>query len=252
MKKKYHTGLGLIIFESIVSGAYTPIDATWFVLRLGLIVVYIISAFVDRKESINVIQWLPIATIALSLLSVDNKYKSLESDKLKSLKSDYITSVKAPTLPALPNCEGLTKRRLDQCQSKTEKLQLTYNQALEKYNTRIIRSESKIETAKANLTFQEQIPIFIYVFFICGLSFISYIATPKDEIKQVVNTDLPTVKINKEEIVRRYFGTHGKTIETYCFENGIATSTFKRWKKNYETAQKKSETKLRLFKKESA
>ena len=252
MKKKYHTGLGLIIFESIVSGAYTPIDATWFVLRLGLIVVYIISAFVDRKESINVIQWLPIATIALSLLSVDNKYKSLESDKLKSLKSDYITSVKAPTLPALPNCEGLTKRRLDQCQSKTEKLQLAYNQALEKYNTRIIRSESKIETVKANLNFQEQIPIFIYVFFICGLSFISWVATPKDEIKQAVNADLPTVKIDKDEIVRRYLGTHDKTIETYCFENGIATSTFKRWKKNYETAQKKSETKLRLFKKESA
>ena len=252
MKKKYYPGLILIVFESIVSGVYTPVDLTWIVLRLCVVALYLTCALVDTKESKNIIAWIPLATITLSMLSVDNKYKSLEADKLKSLKSDYLTSVKAPTLPALPDCEGLTKWRLDQCQTKTEKLQLAYNQALEKYNTRIIRSESKIETVKANLNFQEQIPIFIYVFFICGLSFISWVATPKDEIKQAVNADLPTVKIDKDEIVRRYFGTHGKTIETYCFENGIATSTFKRWKKNYETAQKKSETKLRLFKKESA
>lgn len=252
MKKKYHTGLGLIIFESIVSGAYTPIDATWFVLRLGLIVVYIISAFVDRKESINVIQWLPIATIALSLLSVDNKYKSLESDKLKSLKSDYITSVKAPTIPTKEDCSIQPKYARPECAKGNKDLQDKYDASLKEYNKSIKQSENKIETAKVELTFQEQIPIFIYVFFICGLSFISWVATPKDEIKQAVNADLPTVKIDKDEIVRRYLGTHSKTIETYCFENGIATSTFKRWKKNYETAQKKSETKLRLIKKESA
>ena len=252
MKKKYYTGLGLIVFESIVSGAYTPIDATWFILRAGLVVVYLIEAIVDTKESSNVIAWIPIATIALSLLSVDNKYKSLEDAKLKSVKSDYVTNVKLPAKPVLPNCEGLTKWRLDECQKKIEKLQLAYNVALEKYNTRILRSETKIETAKVELTFQEQIPIFIYVLFICGLSFISFAATPRVEMKQVTNTNLPQAKIDKNEVVKNYLDTKGKTIETYCLENGIATSTFKRWKSNYETRMKNNETKLRLVKKEIA
>jgi hypothetical protein len=184
MKTKYYTGLILIIFESIVSGIYTPIDLSWIILRVGLISVYLTAAIVDTKESRNVIAWIPLATIALSLLSVDSKYKSLEAEKLKSVKSDYMTSVKAPTIPALPNCEGLTKWRLDQCQTKTEKLQIAYNESLEKYNSRIIRSESKIEKAKVELTFQEQIPIFIYVLFISGLSFISFASTPKVE-KQI-------------------------------------------------------------------
>ena len=252
MKKKYYTGLGLIVFESIVSGAYTPIDATWFILRAGLVVVYLIAAIVDTKESSNVIAWIPIATIALSLLSVDNKYKSLEEAKLKGVKSDYVTSVKPPANPVLPNCDGLVKWRLDQCQAKAEKLQLAYSQALEKYNTRIMRSESKIETAKVDLTFQEQIPVFIYILFICGLSFISFAATPRAEIKQAANSNLPTVKIDKNEVVKQYLDTKGKTIETYCLENGIPVSTFKRWKKNFETHAKKSETKLRLIKKEIA
>lgn len=252
MKKKYYTGLGLIIFESIVSGAYTPIDATWFILRAGLVVVYSIAAMVDTRESTNVIAWIPIATIALSLLSVDSKYKSLEEAKLKGVKSDYVTSVKPPANPVLPNCEGLTKWRLDECQKKVEKLQLAYNQALEKYNSRIMRSETKIETAKVELTFQEQIPIFIYVLFICGLSFISFAATPRMETRQAANSNLPTVKIDKNEVVKQYLDTKGKTIETYCLENGIPVSTFKRWKKNFETHIKKSETKLRLIKKEIA
>ena len=252
MKKKYYTGFGLIVFESIVSGAYTPIDATWFILRAGLVVVYLIAAIVDTKESSNVIAWIPLATIALSLLSVDSKYKSLEDAKLKSVKSDYVTNVKLPAKPVLPNCEGLTKWRLDECQKKIEKLQLAYNVALEKYNTRILRSETKIETAKVELTFQEQIPIFIYVLFICGLSFISFAATPRAEMKQVTNTNLPQAKIDKNEVVKNYLDTKGKTIETYCLENGIATSTFKRWKSNYETRMKNNETKLRLVKKEIA
>lgn len=252
MKKKYYTGLGLIVFESIVSGAYTPIDATWFILRAGLVVVYSIAAMVDTRESTNVIAWIPIATIALSLLSVDSKYKSLEEAKLKGVKSDYVTSVKPPANPVLPNCEGLTKWRLDECQKKVEKLQLAYNQALEKYNSRIMRSETKIETAKVELTFQEQIPIFIYVLFICGLSFISFAATPRMETRQAANSNLPTVKIDKNEVVKQYLDTKGKTIETYCLENGIPVSTFKRWKKNFETHIKKSETKLRLIKKEIA
>lgn len=184
MKPKYYTGLILIVFESIVSGIYTPIDLAWIILRLGLISVYLTAALVDTKESRNVIAWIPLATIALSLLSVDSKYKSIEAEKLKSIKSDYVTSVKAPSIPALPNCEGLTKRRLDQCQAKTEKLQIAYNESLEKYNSRIIRSESKIEKAKVELTFQDEIPIFIYVLFISGLSFISFASTPKVE-KQI-------------------------------------------------------------------
>lgn len=252
MKKKYYTGLGLIVFESIVSGVYTPIDATWFILRAGVVAVYLIAAIVDSKESKNVIAWLPVATIALSLLSVDSKYKSLEDAKLKSVKSGYVTSVKPPEKPALPNCKGLIKWRLDECQAKAEKLQLAYSQALEKYNSRVIRSETKIETAKVELSFQEQIPVFIYVFFICGLSFVSFVATPKDEIKQVANANLPQVKIDKNEVVKNYLDTKGKTIETYCLENGIPVSTFKRWKKNFETHIKKSETKLRLIKKEIA
>ena len=81
-------------------------------MRAGLIVVYAISAMVDRKESVYVISWLPLATIVLSLLSVDNKYKSLEAEKLNNTKSDYITSVKAPLAPVLPNCDNLTKWRL--------------------------------------------------------------------------------------------------------------------------------------------
>lgn len=252
MKKKYYPGLILIIFESIVSGVYTPVDLTWIVLRLCVIALYLTCAIVDTKDSKNIIAWIPIATITLSMLSVDNKYKSLEADKLKSLKSDYVTSVKAPAIPTKEDCSIQPKYARPECAKGNKDLQDTYDKSLKEYNKSIKQSENKIETAKVELTFQEQIPILIYVFFICGLSFISFVATPRDEIKQAVNTDLPTVKIDKEEIVRRYFGTHGKTIETYCFENGIATSTFKRWKKNYETAQKKSETKLRLIKKESA
>ena len=75
---------------------------------------------VDRKESVYVISWLPLATIVSSLLSVDNKYKSLEAEKLNNTKSDYITSVKAPLAPVLPNCDNLTKWRLDECQKKVE------------------------------------------------------------------------------------------------------------------------------------
>lgn len=208
MKPKYYTGLILIIFESIVSGIYTPIDLAWIILRLGLISVYLTAALVDTKESRNVIAWIPIATIALSLLSVDSKYKSLEAEKLKSVKSDYVTSVKAPIIPVLPNCEGLTKRRLDQCQAKTEKLQIAYSEALEKYNSRIIRSESKIEKAKVELTFQDEIPIFIYVLFISGLSFISFASTPKLEIENEVAAIQEETTEEKEsrikaEIIRR-------------------------------------------------
>ena len=208
MKAKYYTGLILIIFESIVSGIYTPIDLAWIILRVGLISVYLTAAIVDTKESRNVIAWIPLATIALSLLSVDSKYKSLEAEKLKNVKSDYVTSVKAPSVPSLPNCEGLTKWRLDQCQIKVEKLQTAYNESLEKYNSRIIRSESKIEKAKVELTFQDEIPIFIYILFISGLSFISFASTPKVEIENEVATIQEESVEEKEskikaEIIRR-------------------------------------------------
>lgn len=246
MKKKYYIGLGLILFESIVSGAYTPIDTTWIILRAGLIVVYAISAMVDRKESVYVISWLPLATIVLSLLSVDNKYKSLEAEKLNNTKSDYITSVKAPLAPVLPNCDNLTKWRLDECQKKVEKLQLVYSTSLEKYNSRVINSEKNIQLASVQLTFREELPVWLYVIFICVLSGISFAASPKTEEKEKP-VQAPKKEINKDEIVKRFFDTKGKTIETYCFENGLAVSSFKRWKKDFETRMSRSETKVRLF-----
>jgi hypothetical protein len=246
MKSKYYTGLALIIFECLVSGAYTPIESTWVLLRAGLVFVYIVSAYVDRKESINVISYLPLAMIILSLLSVDNKWKSLESEKLKTVKKEHVTKIKAPVGPVLPNCENLTKWRLDECQKKTEKLQLTYNAALEKYNSIVINSESSIRAAKVELTFTDQLPIFGYILFICVLSFINFKATPNPEIKEL-KKELPKQKIDTEKLVENFIGLRGKTIETYCFENGLAVSSFKRWKKNYETRLKKSETKVRLL-----
>lgn len=236
MKKKYYTGLGLIIFESIVSGAYTPVDMTWFILRAGLVLVYVIASIVDRRESANVIAWLPIATIALSLLSVDSKYKALESEKLKSVKSDYVTSVKSPSKPVLPNCEGLIKWRLDECQGKVEKLQLAYNASLEKYNNRIIKSETKIETAKVELSLQEQIPVFIYVFFICGLSFISFVSVPRDDIKQVPSTEKtdPEVeqKDERQKIVNRILA--GRSNLSIAEELGIDRRKIARIKNEIE------------------
>ena len=184
MKPKYYTGLILIIFESIVSGIYTPIDLSWIILRLGLISVYLTAALVDTKESRNVIAWIPLATIALSLLSVDAKYKALEEEKLAKKVKGYNTEIVKPEKPKLADCKIQPMYARPKCESDNATLQLAHNASLEKHNEKKETSEANKQTATVELTFQEQIPIFIYVLFISGLSFISFASTPKVE-KQI-------------------------------------------------------------------
>ena len=82
MKKKYYIGLGLILFESIVM-AHIPnryyLDN--FACRVNRCLCYQCNG---RPQGVCICDlWLPLATIVLSLLSVDNKYKSLEAEKIK-------------------------------------------------------------------------------------------------------------------------------------------------------------------------
>ena len=208
MKPKYYTGLILIIFESIVSGIYTPIDLSWIILRLGLISVYLTAALVGTKESRNVIAWIPLATIALSLLSVDAKYKALEEEKLAKKVKGYNTEIVKPEKPKLADCKIQPMYARPKCESDNATLQLAHNASLEKHNEKKETSEANKQTATVELTFQEQIPIFIYVLFISGLSFISFASTPKVEIKNELDAIQEETAEEKEsrikaEIIRR-------------------------------------------------
>lgn len=245
-KLKYIPGLICLIIEMGISGAYSQLDYLAIITRVGLIFAYISFAAFDMLKAI---QWLPLILIALSLMSVRNKWQSIESKKLNTIKSSYTTKIKSPVYPKLPDCKDLKNWRKEICDARIEKLQLEYSKALELYNSQLINSELKSQTATVELTWYDQQPILIYVLLMCGMSWVTLIATPKlGEAKK----EIPKQKTDWEKLIKQFIDTKGKTIETYCAENGIAQSTFKRYKKNYETRNKKSETKLRLIEKRGA
>ena len=59
--------------------------------------------------------------------------------------------------------------------------------SLEKYNSRVITTETKSENAKVELDFYDQQPIWIYVFLTCVMSFLTLISTPEE--KKEIKTD---------------------------------------------------------------
>ena len=183
-KIKYLPTFTCLIVEMGVSGYFTPIDGFWIFTRVGLVLVFVSLVIADQ---IKTIQWLPLALIALSLMSIRDKWQAIEKEKLTSVKSDYVTKVKPPEKPVLADCKDLTKRRKSECDSNNKELQLTYNKALEKYNSRVITTETKSENTKVELDFYDQQPIWIYVFLTCVMSFLTLISTPEE--KKEIKTD---------------------------------------------------------------
>lgn len=178
-KMKYLPTFTCLIVEMGISGYFTPIDGFWIFTRVGLVLVFVSLVIADQ---IKTIQWLPLALIALSLMSIRDKWQAIEKEKLTSVKSNYVTKVKLPKEPDLADCKNLTKWRKSDCDSNNNKLQLTYNASLEKYNSRVITTETKSENVKVELDFYDQQPIWIYIFLTCVMSFLTLISTPDEEI----------------------------------------------------------------------
>ncbi len=178
VKVKYLPTFGCLIVEMGISGYFTPVDGFWISTRLGLLVVF---GFAVLAENIKLIQWLPLVLIALSLMSIRHQWQDIEQAKLKSLKSDYVTKVKEPSRPRLEDCDKHNKSwAIDNCQKRNYDLSAKYDMAVSQYNFRVIKSESKIESAKVSLDWYDQQPVWIYVFLICGILWFTFVSTPSE------------------------------------------------------------------------
>lgn len=166
-----------LIVEMGVSGYYTPVDVFWVSTRIGIVLVYCALVIADNVKTI---QWLPLVLIALSLMSVRDKWQAIEKEKITGIKTDAKTSVKEPKEPKLPDCEGLVKWRKDECDSKIEKLQLAYNKSLKEYNSWIRQSETKIQNATVELSWYDQQPVWIYICLVMAMSWLTLVSTPEE------------------------------------------------------------------------
>ena len=243
----YYTAITL---EIIVSGYFNEMNLFWWMTRFAILSV-IASAIHTKK--VLLLRVIPLVFVFLALSGIREKWHSIAQQKLAKQEISHTTKIKEPVKPRLENCEAQPKYARPECLVSNKDLQTTYAKDLKAYNKNIQNSENDIRKIEIELTSYDQQPIWIYVFLSMACIALSIISTYDDrKPRQVANTNLPQIKIDKNEVVKNYLDTKGKTIETYCLENGIATSTFKRWKNNYETRLKNNETKLRLIKKEIA
>lgn len=197
-KIKYLPTFGCEILEMGISGYFTPVDGFWISTRIGLLVVFWLAAF---AENIKLIKWLPIILIALSLMSIRHQWQDIEQTKLKNLKYDYVTKIKEPSRPRLEDCDKHNKSwAIDNCQKRNYGLSVKYDLAVAQYNARVIKSETKIESAKVSLDWYDQQPVWIYVFLICGMSWLTLVSTPSEKIveeKNLSETDLRAMIVSR-------------------------------------------------------
>lgn len=204
-KTKYLPTFACLVVEMGISGYFTPVDGFWISTRLGLLVVF---CFAVIAENVKLIQWLPLVLIALSLMSIRHQWQDIEQAKLKSLKSDYVTHIKEPVKPRLEDCDKLNKSwAIDNCQKRNYDLSAKYDLAVAQYNNRIIKSETKIETAKVELTWYDQQPVWIYVILVCVMSWLTLVSTPEEskvaEIKNsITEKDIRAMIITRLEAGR--------------------------------------------------
>lgn len=239
----YIPGLFFLLLEMGVSGYYTPVNVLWLAIRVGIISVYVSTAYVganykEYSDTANkVISWMSVMLIPLTLMSARNEWKNISSQKLVNGQVLEKTKIVPPSIPKLPDCQDLTKWRKDECDKKLEKLQLSYSVALEKYNSKIEKSENRIKSVDDSLSFSDQLPIFLYLCFSVILSLLAMLAVPDNhkntnqEIPTKIRLDKELKEISVKKIINEKKKFPKKSYENICKENGIVYKSFDRWKK---------------------
>lgn len=195
----YYAAIGL---EMIVSGYFNEMNFFWWITRLGLIGV--IYSAIETKKTL-VLRFAPLIFVFLSLSGIREKWHSIAESKLAKQEKVHTTNIVKPEKPILPNCENETKWRKELCESKSEKLQLAYSSALEKYNSRVQKSENDIRKIEIELSLYDQQPIWVYVFLsmaCIGLTILTTFEEKKIE-KQIEKVNEIEQKDERHRIVSR-------------------------------------------------
>lgn len=198
----YYAAIGL---EMIVSGYFNEMNFFWWITRLWIIGV--IYSAIETKKTL-VLRFAPLIFVFLSLSGIREKWHSIAESKLAKQEKVHTTNIVKPEKPILPNCENETKWRKELCESKSEKLQLAYAGALEKYNSRIQKSENDIRKIEIELSLYDQQPIWIYVFLsmaCIALTILTTFEENKIENEIVIQEETAEEKESriKAEIIRR-------------------------------------------------
>lgn len=238
----YYAAIGL---EMIVSGYFNEMNFFWWVTRLGLIGV--IYSAIETKKTL-VLRFAPLIFVFLSLSGIREKWHSIAESKLAKQEKVYATNIVKPDKPVLPNCSEETKWRKELCETKSEKLQLAYASALEKYNSRIQKNENDIKKIEIELSLYDQQPIWIYVFLsmaCIGLTILTTFEDKKAE-KQIEKFNEIEQKDERHKIVSRIIA--GRSNLSIAEELGIDRRKIARiknelgqWKNNARPINAQSE-----------
>lgn len=230
----YYAAIGL---EMIVSGYFNEMNFFWWITRIGLIGV--IYSAIETKKTL-VLRFAPLIFIFLSLSGIREKWHSIAESKLAKQEKVHTTNIVKPEKPVLPKCENETKWRKELCESKSEKLQLAYANALEKYNSRIQKSENDIRKIEIELSLYDQQPIWIYVFLsmaCIGLTILTTFEEKKVE-KQIKESSEIEQKDERHKIVSRIIA--GRSNLSIAEELGIDRRKIARIKNELEQWQSKA------------
>lgn len=210
-KIKYLPTLACLTVEMGVSGYFTPIDGFWLFTRVGLMFIFISLVIAEQIKTIN---WLPLALVALSLMSIRAEWQLIEETKKSKKENISHTKIKEPKEPALADCKGLVKRRKDDCDANNKEMQLTYSTDLREYNKEIRQSEKNIQSIEITLDWYDQQPVWIYVFLSCVMSFLTFVSTPDEQKKEPVKNALDEKDLRARVIARIEGGMSNLQIST--------------------------------------
>lgn len=233
LTKKNHSaclvGYAALILEIIVSGYYCKTDSFFIATRVGIFIVYV--AIVE-KFYVDVLKWVGVIIIILSVSGVRNQYETLEKEKFEKSSKLEVTKVKPPVKPVLPDCSIQPKYARPECAKDVKLLQDTYSKSLAQYNFLILNSEKNIKSLDTSLDFYELQPILIYCVLICGITILSVIGVKKPENetkpKKSESSNLALSNLEKVKLIESRNEKEKISQKLLCEEYGISLSQFKK------------------------
>ena len=198
----YYSG---ILLEMAISGYNSKMDAEWWIIRIGIILLMVSCVHTKKKLVLKVT---PFLLAFLFLSGMRDKWQAIAKDKLSKQENSYSTKVKEPIKPIIENCDSQPKYARPECLQSNKDLQASYAKDLRVYNSRILKSETDIRAIEIELTFFEQIPVWIYLLISVTsivLTFLTTFEENKIENEIVIQEETTEEKESriKAEIIRR-------------------------------------------------
>ncbi len=229
---------GTLIADIILSFFYSDVTTTRVLIGLALLLIATLAVGVGKNQGLI---YITLALVVLSMSNVRDKYNTTLTEKLEKRKYELREGLR-PEKEFVGQPCGVIKddEKKSICMANNAYNQKKHDEGLKTVKADNKKIHNQILTANVELTFLDELPIYLYVCLSGVMIFMSGAFIKPSKIEQVEEKEVSKIEYSRSELIDRVRKIKKdkknitRKLELLSNESGISLSTLDRWYKASE------------------